>query len=104
MGGWTICSPGSRGEEEFSCSCGPMSFLCFQLPSRWSILVFGLVTTLHKEVLNLTFRVHGNNRLLSVFQPFCLPLSPLALLAPVSFALLEILYPGCRQAAPGSSI
>lgn len=56
-----ICSPSSRGEEEFSFSDCPVIFLCSQMHSGLSVLVFGLVTAFNKEVPDLTFRVHDNS-------------------------------------------
>lgn len=84
MGVWMICSAGSRGEEKFSFNDHPVHSLWSQMPSGWSVLVFGLVTRFHKEVPGLTFRSIDNNRLFSTLQPLCLPFRPLALWAPWS--------------------
>lgn len=93
-----ICSAGSRGEEKFSFNDHAVHPLWSQMHSGWSVLVFGLVTTFHKEVPGLTFRSIDNSHLFCTLQPLCLPFSPLALLAPQSLLTRGLItQPGSRK-------
>ena len=50
---WMIGSLGSRVEEELGFIFCPVDSLWSQMYSGWSLVLFGLVTTFNKEVLDL---------------------------------------------------